>query len=111
VTSGTKTRPPMRLTSAPASGPQTIAAATDKRAPDPPGTPSKLSEGVSAKSRRTATCARMNPGIHRGFQIQRASGPGALGTRSDVRSPRRSAGSVSITRPRRSRTRPRCDPW
>ena len=46
VTSGTKTRPPTRLTSAPAIGPQTIAAATERSAPKPPGTPSKLPGGL-----------------------------------------------------------------
>ena len=40
ATSGTKTKPPTRATSAPATGPQTIAAATDRSAPKPPGTPS-----------------------------------------------------------------------
>ena len=82
VTSGTNTRPPTRLTSAPASGPQTIAAATEMSAPRPPGTPSKLPGRTSAKSRSTATCARTKPGIHRGFQIQRASGPGLRARRA-----------------------------
>ena len=109
VTSGTNTRPPTRLTSAPASGPQTIAAATEMSAPRPPGTPSKLPGRTSAKSRSTATCARTKPGIHRGFQIQRASGPG-LRARRAVRSTDRSLWPTDVTRPRRSRTRPRCGP-
>ena len=107
VTSGTNTRPPTRLTSAPATGrrrSRSLPTGARRSLGD-----AKLPGLFSANTRRTATCPRTNPGIHRGFQIkERAARASAL--RTDRRSARRSVGSMDITHPRRSRTTLRCDP-